>query len=158
MPALISCRRFRRIRRRPRASRRRASSLRRGWWRTCGRRGEAFLADADQRAGAGFLGPLGCSRARCGARVPSDDGFLRATVAGDPGVDEQARGIDFEIFAFDVECLAVGADCRRCATCRRGGGPWCDSVTRYRPACPHHLRELVGIGDGLEDAGRAERR
>src|SRR5271169_286675 len=73
--------------------------------------GEAFLADVHQSAGAGLLGTVGVQSVNAvRLEFPADDGLLRATVTADPRMNEQARGIDFQMFAFHVEGLAVGAD------------------------------------------------
>src|SRR5215469_16247831 len=42
--------------------------------------------------------------------LPADHGLLRAGIAADPGMHQQSRWIDFEIFPFHIKCLAVGAD------------------------------------------------
>ena len=106
--------------------------------------GETFLADADQRAGARFLGTVRVQSVHAvGIEFPADDGFLRTTVAADPSVDEQARGIDFEVFAFDVEGVP-SAPTPTLGHSPPGRTSTVGSVTRSRPGCPHQFGSWVG--------------
>src|SRR5258708_37812683 len=68
-------------------------------------------------------------------------------------MDQQARGIDFEIFALNVKRLAVGADA---VAPPFASGPDVHGGFGYvvQAGLPPPLRELGGIADGLEDAGR----
>src|ERR1700684_4391044 len=85
--------------------------------------------------------------------LPADDGWNRAHPAADPGVYEQARGIDFEVFALDAEGFAVDADAVAgpFAADAKVGFPFFNAV---HVACAPPLRHLVRVSDGLEDAGR----
>src|ERR1700722_11139235 len=85
---------------------------------------------------------------------PADDGFdVGAAPTGDPGVDQEARRIDFEIFAVDAESGAVDADAVAgpLATDADVGFAF-GEVIHVASAPP--ARHLGSVGDGLEDAGR----
>jgi hypothetical protein len=63
---------------------------------------ETFLTDANECSGAGFFGTAGMETMNgMGLEFPVNDGFGRARVAADPGMDQSARRIDFEILALN---------------------------------------------------------
>src|SRR5580698_10251412 len=66
---------------------------------------------------------------------------------------QQARGIDFQILAFDAERFAVGAHAITgpLAPDAQIGLPFRDAIQVFLSPPERHL---VRIGDGLEDAGR----
>src|SRR5580704_5163043 len=75
-----------------------------------GSAGESFMTQFHERSGALLLrssGMQGVNILRL--EIPVDDGLERPHVAGDPGVDQPARRIDFEIFAVDAKTGAIGA-------------------------------------------------
>src|ERR1700733_7303763 len=113
--------------------------------------GESFLRDADQRSRPGFLRTAWMQSIHSlGCEFPADDG-LRRVVTTHPRVHEQSRRIDFEIFALDVERLAIRTDAVAAplATRTHVHGRLRDMVeTILSPP----LRKLAGIADGLEHA------
>src|ERR1700739_3371821 len=71
---------------------------------------KTFLRNAHQRASSRLPRAAGVQSVHgLGLKFPADDSFLLAGVTADPSVDQLARRIYFEIFAFHVEFGAIGA-------------------------------------------------
>ena len=95
-------------------------------------------------------------RAHRSVRVPSDTDRLQiSTPARDPGVDEQARRIDFEILAVHPKRLAVGAltYARPLASGTDVGLPLSNSI---HALLTPPARNLGRIGDRVKLRARAE--
>src|SRR6266851_747414 len=66
--------------------------------------GESFMADFYQRARAGLARTVGVQSVNGGGlELPADDGFERSAITRDPGMDEQVRRVDLQIFAVDAK-------------------------------------------------------
>src|SRR5258708_6319783 len=116
--------------------------------------GESFMTDFYQRARAGLARTVGMQPVNAGGlELPPDDSFERAAITRDPGMDEEARRVDFQIFAVDAKRCSVGTDAhaRPFAARTQIALPLCNAI--HALLAPP-LRQLVGIGDGLEDACR----
>src|SRR5258706_14069329 len=89
-----------------------------------------------------------------GARLqlPTDNGLYRV-VTSDPGMDQQPRRIDFQIFAVHTERCAVvfDTDTRPFAAWSNVTLPLCDAI---QPVLTPPLWHLLGIGKRLEHAFR----
>ena len=104
--------------------------------------GEAFLPNPDQRARARLFRTAGMELVhRLGLEFPADNRRVRSAVATLPGMHEQSRWHDFEIFAFTVKFFAIGADA---VTAPFAPGPHIhrgsDDVIQARP--------IWGVGPG----------
>src|ERR1035438_3997197 len=74
---------------------------------------EPAVANLHQRAGASALRTARVQAMHAlGFEFPANGGFQIARVTGDPGLDQEARRINFEVLAADLEGVAVGADAR----------------------------------------------
>src|SRR5580693_9897296 len=115
--------------------------------------GESILRNADQRSRPGFLRTAWMQSIHSlGCEFPADDG-LRRVVTTHPRVHEQSRRIDLEIFAFDVESLAIRADAVAAPLAARTHvhGRLRNMVeTILSPP----LRKLAGIADRLKHTRR----
>src|SRR5260370_16268925 len=70
--------------------------------------GESFMTDFYQRARAGLARTVGMQSVNAGGlEFPADDSFERAAITRDPGMDEQARRVDFQIFAIDAKRCSI---------------------------------------------------
>ena len=115
---------------------------------------EPAVANLHQRAGASALRTARVQAMHAlGFEFPANGGFQIARVTGDPGLDQEARRINFEVLAADLEGVAVGADARAFpfAVDTQVGFEIGDAVHLFLSP---PLRELARVGDGLKDAGR----
>jgi hypothetical protein len=73
--------------------------------------GESGMTDTNESACPHFL-RAGVVHAVHLSRLefPADDGVERVGPTGFPGVNQQARRIDLQVFAFHTESFAVGGD------------------------------------------------
>ena len=80
---------------------------RRGCWST----GKPLLTYSHQCARTSLPRATGMEAVDIGGlQFPTHDGFERAAIAADLGMDEQARWIDLQVFALDAKSRAVGSD------------------------------------------------
>ena len=88
-----------------------------------------------------------------GLQLPTHDGFERAAIAANPGMDEQARRIDLQVFALHAKRRAIGSDAyaQPFATRTQIDFPLRDVV---HAGLTPPSRRLLRIGDGFEDTGR----
>src|SRR5215467_10926457 len=115
--------------------------------------GKSFLAHAQQRSRTGLFraGGMQCVH-RLRLKLPSHNG-PGAIVAAIPGMDEQTRRIDFEIFPLDPESPAVGANAVAAplATGAHVHGGFGDVI---KAVLPPPLGKLCWIADRLKNTSR----
>lgn len=109
--------------------------------------GKSGVTDGDERSLPGRF------------QFPTDRGGRRARPTGSPGVDEEARRIDFVVFAGDLERAGFATDTlgRPLSADAQIGFELAAAIGLSLPFASPPLQHLARINQGLKDALRLSR-